>query len=56
MRTNSASSEKREMVFLSQTDLEVLIYMCTDAWITPDLKKFKNEILEKVEKENPRKG
>jgi len=37
-----------EIVFLSQSDKDFLIYMNTDIWITPELKRFKNELLEKV--------
>jgi len=48
MRTKMNSKGKREIVFLSRTDLDILIYMTSDVWITPELKRFKNEILEKA--------
>ena len=38
-----------KIVFLSQSDKDYLIYMNTDIWITPELKRFKNELLERVE-------
>ena len=37
---------EKEIIFLSQDDLDMLIYMTGDVWITPEIKKFKNEILE----------
>ncbi|MDF1575090.1 MAG: hypothetical protein P1P86_07865 [Bacteroidales bacterium] len=42
----------KNLVFLSRRDKDVLIYMNSDVWITPDLKRFKNDLLEKVMKEN----
>jgi hypothetical protein len=33
---------------LSQTEMDILIYMNSDIWITPELKRFKNEIIEKM--------
>jgi len=54
MRTRLDSTGKRKIVFLSQTDLEVLIYMFSDAWITPELKRFKKEILDRAEGKNDR--
>ena len=38
----------RKIVFLSQRDKDFLIYMSSDVWITPELKRFKSEILERV--------
>jgi len=46
------ASGKREIVFLSQADKEILIYMNTDVWITPELKRFKNDLLERVREKN----
>ena len=37
---------------LSRTDLEILIYMTGDIWITPEVKRFKNGIMEKMEGKN----
>ena len=37
-----------EIVFLSQSDKDFLIYMNTDIWITPEVKRFKNELLERA--------
>lgn len=48
MKIKMNSKGKKEIVFLSRTDLEMLIYMTSDVWITPELKRFKNEILEKA--------
>jgi hypothetical protein len=39
---------RREIVFLSQSDKDFLIYMNTDIWITPELKRFKNDLLERA--------
>jgi len=39
---------KREIVFLTQTDKDFLIYMSSDIWITPELKRFKNDLLERA--------
>ena len=38
-----------ELVSLSQEDLEILIYIMSDVWITPELRRFKNEILDGLE-------
>ena len=43
---------KRKLVFLTQSDKDFLIYMTTDAWITPELKRFKNELLDRVREES----
>ena len=43
-----SESGERKIVFLSQADKEILIYMNTDVWITPELKRFKNDLLERV--------
>ena len=39
---------RSEIVFLSQSDKDFLIYMNTDIWITPELKRFKNDLLERA--------
>jgi hypothetical protein len=49
MRTLQDEMGKRKIVFLSQDDMDVLIYMNSDVWITPELKRFKNELLEKAQ-------
>ena len=48
MNTLQNESGKRKIVFLSQEDKEYLIYMSSDVWITPELKRFKNSLLEKL--------
>lgn len=48
MKTTMHSNGKKEIVMLSRTDLEILIYMTSDAWITPELKRFKKDILERA--------
>ena len=48
MRLLQDERGKKKIVFLSQDDLDVLIYMNNDIWITPELKRFKNELLEKL--------
>ena len=48
MNTLQDESGKRKIVFLSQADKDVLIYMYSDVWITPELKRFKNDLLEKL--------
>jgi hypothetical protein len=48
MRTLQDKNGHRKITFLSREDLEILIYMGSDVWITPELKRFKNEILEKL--------
>jgi len=49
MKTPQDESGKRKIVFLSQDDLEILIYMSSDVWITPELKRFKKDLLEKAQ-------
>ena len=46
MKTRINSQGKKEIIFLSRNDLDMLIYMTNDVWITPEIKRFKNEILE----------
>jgi len=57
MRTLQDETGKREIVFLSQADKEILIYMSSDVWITPELKRFKYDLLkragERSQNENP---
>jgi len=48
MRTLQDETGRREIVFLTQTDKEILIYMSSDVWITPELKRFKNDLLERA--------
>ena len=43
---------KRKIVFLSQTDKDFLIYMSSDVWVTPELKRFKNDLLERAGKKS----
>jgi hypothetical protein len=48
MRTLKDDTGKRKIVFLSQDDLDFLIYMSSDVWITPEVKRFKHDLLENV--------
>ena len=48
MKTLQDASGQRKMIFLSREDLEILIYMSSDVWITPEVKRFKNDLLEKA--------
>jgi len=48
MRVMQDENGKRKIVFLSQSDKDFLIYMNTDIWITPELKRFKNDLLERA--------
>ncbi len=43
MRALMDENGNRRIVFLSQADKEVLIYMNSDVWITPELKRFKDD-------------
>ncbi len=52
MRDLRDETGKRKLVFLTQSDKDFLIYMSTDAWITPELKRFKNELLDRVQEES----
>ncbi len=52
MRNLRDETGKRKLVFLTQSDKDFLIYMSTDAWITPEVKRFKNELLDKVREES----
>jgi hypothetical protein len=49
MRTKHDETGKRKIVFLSQDDKEFLIYMTSDVWITPETKRFKNDLLERAQ-------
>ena len=52
MRNLRDVSGTRSLVFLTQADKDFLIYMSTDAWITPEVKRFKNELLDRVREES----
>jgi hypothetical protein len=52
MRNLQDEPGKRKLVFLTQSDKDFLIYMSTDAWITPEVKRFKNELLDRVREES----
>lgn len=48
MRSLQDETGTRKLVFLSQADKEFLIYMTSDIWITPEVKQFKNDLLERA--------
>ena len=48
MRALLDENGNRKIVFLTQADKEILIYMSSDIWITPELKRFKNDLLQKA--------
>ena len=48
MKTFTNYQGIEEIRFLTQSDLDILIYMNTDIWITPEIKRFKNEILNRL--------
>jgi hypothetical protein len=52
MGNNDRKGREMELVFLSREDLEILIYMTSDVWITPELKRFKNGILNGLKAED----
>jgi len=54
MRPLQDKSGTRKIVFLSQTDKDILIYMSSDIWITPEVKRFKNDLLERAGEKNLR--
>ena len=56
MRTLQDETGKREIVFLTQTDKDFLIYMSSDIWITPELKRFKNDLLERAGEKSLKKN
>lgn len=49
MNTLSDASGEKKIIFLSKEDKEYLIYMTNDIWITPEVKRFKESLLEKVQ-------
>ena len=53
MRSLQDETGTRKIVFLSQKDKEVLIYMTGDIWITPELKRFKQDLLDQVQESDP---
>jgi len=48
MRNFKDETGHKEFIFLSQEDKELLIYTMSDVWITPELKRFKREILDRA--------
>ncbi len=52
MRYLRDETGKRKLVFLTQSDKDFLIYMSTDAWITPEVKRFKNELLNRIREDS----
>jgi len=53
MNTLQDASGTKKIVFLTQEDKDFLIYMCSDVWITPEIKRFKNDLLEKAWSQKP---
>lgn len=51
MRNYSNQNGKVEILLLSQQDMDILIYMYGDIWTTPELNRFKNKILRKLEED-----
>jgi len=56
MRPLRDESGTRKIVFLSQSDKDILIYMSSDVWITPELKRFKDDLLERAGDKSFRTG
>ena len=52
MKTMQDETGKKKLVFLTQSDKDFLIYMSNDVWITPEVKRFKNDLLERVREES----
>jgi hypothetical protein len=50
MREKKNETGNRGFVFLTPEDKEILIYITSDIWITPELKRFKREIYERAER------
>jgi hypothetical protein len=48
MKALTDETGKRRIVFLSRDDKDFLIYLSSDVWITPELKRFKNNLLERA--------
>ena len=48
MKRFKSKAVKEEFKFLSKSDMEFLIYMNTDIWITPELKRFKRDLLKRA--------
>jgi len=51
MQTYMNQDGKEEILFLSQTDMEILIYVYGDIWTTPELLRFRKEILRRLEED-----
>ena len=56
MRILKDKSGKRKIVFLSQVDKDYLIYMNSDVWITPELKRFKRDLLRRAREKSIEKN
>lgn len=50
MRKTDKNDVTIKLLPLSQEDLDILIYTTSDIWITPELRRFKNGILDGLEK------
>ena len=48
MITTMSSTGEKRMIFLARTDMDILIYMTSDVWITPEIKRLKKEILKRA--------
>ena len=51
MKINTTVHRNGELIPLSKEDLEYLIYMTSDVWITPEVKRFKSLLLNGQEPE-----
>jgi hypothetical protein len=52
MKSLQDETGKKKLVFLTQSDKDSLIYMSNDVWITPELKRFKKDLLDRVREES----
>ena len=55
MKSLQDETGERRIVFLSQADKDFLIYMTSDVWITPELRRFKNDLLDRAGKKEVKK-
>ena len=51
MKASKRAGTRGGMTLLGQEDMEILVYMTSDIWITPEIKRFKHEILNRLQKD-----
>ena len=48
MKTSENNQKREDLKPLSRDEMDILIYMTSDVWITPEIVNFKNDLIERA--------